>query len=75
MKGLIIPKNEDNECFRWCIIRHLNPKDNHTETIKKSDYPLSGIEFPVTIKQMSKIETQNSININAVRNKQAIHIE
>ena len=24
-KGLINMKNEDNECFRWCHIRHLNP--------------------------------------------------
>ena len=25
MKGLINMKNEDDECFRWCHIRHLNP--------------------------------------------------
>ena len=56
-KILINMKNEDNECFRWCHIRHLNPQDIHPERIKKSvkeyinklDY--SGIEFPVTIKQ------------------------
>ena len=24
-KGLINLKNEDNECFRWCHVRHLNP--------------------------------------------------
>ena len=24
-KGLINMKNEDEECFRWCHIRHLNP--------------------------------------------------
>ena len=28
-KGLINMKNEDNECFRWCHIRHLNPQDDH----------------------------------------------
>ena len=28
-KGLINMKNEDNECFRWCHIRNLNPQDNH----------------------------------------------
>ena len=26
-KGLINMKNEDNECFRWCHIRYLNPVD------------------------------------------------
>ena len=69
-KRLINMKNEDNECFRWCHIRHLNPQDIHPERIKKSDkeyinkLDYSGIEFPVTIKQYNKIEKQNEININ-----------
>ena len=69
-KGLINMKNEDNECFRWCHIRHLNPQDIHPQRIKKSDkeyinkLDYSGIEFPVTIKQYNKIEKQNEININ-----------
>ena len=25
-KGMINIKNKDNECFRWCHIRHLNPQ-------------------------------------------------
>lgn len=28
-KGLINLINNDNECFRWCNIRYLNPKDNN----------------------------------------------
>ena len=36
-KGLINMKNEDNECFRWCHIRHLNPQDKDPQRIKKSD--------------------------------------
>ena len=69
-KGLINMKNEDNECFRWRHIRHLNPQDIHLERIKKSDkeyinkLDYSGIEFPVTTKQQNKIEKQNEININ-----------
>ena len=27
-KVLVNLKNEDNECFRWCQIRHLNPPEN-----------------------------------------------
>ena len=34
-KGLINMKNEDNECFRWCHIRHLNPQDKDPQRIKK----------------------------------------
>ena len=69
-KGLINMKNEDNECFRWCHIRHLNPQDKNPQRIKKSDkeyinkLDYSGIEFPVTTKHYNKIEKQNEININ-----------
>ena len=69
-KGLINIKNEDNECFRWCHIRYLNPQDVHPERIKKIDkeyinqLDYSGIEFPVTTKQYNEIEKQNEININ-----------
>ena len=69
-KGLINIKNSDNECFRWCHIRHLNPQDKDPQRIKKSDKQhvdnlnYQGIEFPVTTKQYNKIEKQNEININ-----------
>ena len=69
-KGLINMKNEDNECFRWCHIRCLNPQDKYPQRTKKSDkeyinkLDYSGIEFPVTTKQYNKIEKQNEININ-----------
>ena len=26
-KGLINLQNNDNQCFRWCHIRYLNPQD------------------------------------------------
>ena len=69
-KGLINMKNDDNECFRWCHIRHLNPQEKYPQRIKKVDKPYiekldySGIEFPVGVKYYNKIEKQNSININ-----------
>ena len=34
-KGLINLKNNDNECFRWCHIRYLNPQDKYPQRIKK----------------------------------------
>ena len=69
-KGLINIKNDDNECFRWCHIRHLNPQAKYPQSIKKVDKTFnenlnySGIEFPITRKQYNKIEKQNVININ-----------
>ena len=77
-KGLINMKNKDNECFRWCHIRHINPQEKYPQRIKKVDKQYieklnySGIEFPVCVKHYNKIEKQNSININVFRyeNKQ-----
>ena len=69
-KGLINMKNKDNECFRWCHIRHLNPQEKYPQRIKKVDKPYvekldySNIDFPVSVKHYNKIEKQNSININ-----------
>ena len=71
MKGLINVKNDDNQCFRWCHVRHLNPLGHHNERITQKDRGIaktldySGVTFPVTIRDMSKIEKQNKININA----------
>ena len=70
-KGLInIQNKDDNECFRWCHIRHLNPQEKDAQRIKKSDREMvntldySGIEFPVAVKHYNKIEVQNKIRVN-----------
>ena len=68
-KGLINIKNKDNECFRWCHIRHLNPQRKNPQRIKRDDKQYvnklnyNGITFPVSQKQYQKIEKQNSIKI------------
>ena len=55
-KGLINIKNQDNECFRWCHIRMVNPTNNHPERVKKEDKEMiekldySSIEFPISKK-------------------------
>ena len=36
-KGLINITNKDDECFRWCHIRHLNPQEKNPPRIKKED--------------------------------------
>ena len=69
-KGLINIKNEDNECFRWCHIRHLNPQEKNPQRIKKEDKEMinelnyDGINFPLSQKHYNKVEKQNSIRIN-----------
>ena len=70
-KGLINLQNDDNECFRWCHVRHLNPIENNPQRVTQGDKALAeeldytGVTFPVTIRDMGKIEKQNKININA----------
>ena len=69
-KGLINMKNRDEECFRWCYIRHLNPQIKYPERIKKEDKKMinelnyDGIDFSLSQKHYSKVEKQNSIRIN-----------
>ena len=69
-KGLINIKNNDQKCFLWCHVRHINPVEEHPGRIKKTDRRIAsnlnyeGIEFPVQEKDFKKIEVQNNICIN-----------
>ena len=89
-KGLINLKNTENKCFLWCHVRHLNPIEKNPQRVtqgdkavaKKLDY--TGVTFPVTIRDIPKIEKQNQININVfgydeyvfpIRNSKAEHGE
>ena len=69
-KGLINLKNEDNECFRWCHIRHLNPQMKDPQRIKKYDKKkvnelnYDGVKFLVSQRHYNKVEKQNRIRIN-----------
>ena len=36
-KGLIKIKNNDQECFSWCYVRHINLLKEHPERILKID--------------------------------------
>ena len=69
-KGLINMKNKDEECFKSCHIRHLNPQTKYPERIKKEDKKMinepnyDGINFPLSQKHYNKVEKQNSIRTN-----------
>ena len=70
--GLINMKNDDNMCFVWCHVRHLRPKDRRATTITQKDREFElgldyeGIEFPVKISDIDKIERRNKINISVL---------
>ena len=69
-KGLINIKNNDQKCFLWCHVKHINPVKIHTERITRevkklaNDLDYDGIEFPVREKDFSKTEKKNNICIN-----------
>ena len=69
-KGLINTKNNDNKCFLWCHVRHLNLIKKHSERIKAGDKRLAnnlnyqGIEFPIWKNVYCKIVKQNNTCIN-----------
>ena len=68
-KGLINMKNEDEECFKWCHIKHLNAQTKYPERIKKEDKKMinelnyDGIYFHLSRKHYNKVEKQSSIRI------------
>ena len=70
MKGLVNIKNNDNKCFLWCHVRHLNLDCVKPNRITKKNKKIaeglnySGVDFPVSKKDYCKIEVLNGININ-----------
>ena len=74
-KGLINIKNNDQKCFLWCHVRHINPVKIHPERITQNDKKLANdldynrVGFPVREKDFSKIETKNNICIDVLLRK------
>ena len=64
-------QNDENKCFLWFHIRHLNLIDKNSRRITKKNKELvsklnyEGINFPVSRKDYCKIEVQNKICDNA----------
>ena len=41
VKGSAKIKNEGNECFRWCLVRYLNPVNKNPAKIRNVDKELA----------------------------------
>ena len=67
---LNIQSIDDNEWFKWCLVRYLHPADLHPARIRKVDKDFSraldfkDIKFPVKIRDIHKIEKRNCIAIS-----------
>ena len=70
VKGLINIQNNDNKCFLWCHVRHLNCNGRNLWRISREDKKIDKnlnydeIEFPVSKRYYFKIEVMNKITIN-----------
>ncbi|XP_067216947.1 uncharacterized protein [Linepithema humile] len=68
-KAVVNVKSNDNACFAWAVVAALYPtKRNSERTIEYPHYStvlnLCGIEFPMTLPQISKFEKLNTISVN-----------
>ena len=70
-KGLFnIQNTDDNVCFKWSIVRYLNPANHQPARITKADKDFAKkldfkeMKFPVKIRDIHKIEKNNSIGIS-----------
>ena len=68
-KSIINIKNDDQFCFLWCILAHFIPvEDQKNRTSSYSMHTnkliLNGLEFPMKIKDIPKLENLNNSNVN-----------
>ena len=77
-KAIINPKNSDMECFKWAVIaamkwEEINRDHQRVSELKRyeGEFDWSGLEFPVSLRDINKFERNNEIGVNilAVENK------
>ena len=78
-KAVINVRTTDNACFAWSVVAALYPAERNAD--RESSYPhyttvliLAGIEFLMTLKDISKFERLNAVSINVygIENKQVL---
>ena len=70
-KAIVNLKNDDDDCFKWAIIRALNPAEKSSERIDRKLRETSkslnweGLKFPVNLSDINKFQSHNSsISVN-----------
>ena len=70
-KAIVNPHNNNEECLKWSVIavEKVGMKDpQRVSNLRKfkDNYDWSGLEFPVSIKDIGKFETRNNISVNVL---------
>ena len=70
-KAIVNVKNQDNECLKWALLSALHPVEHGRNPDRVSKYKpyenelnFAGVGFPVTLKDIPKVEKQNNLAIN-----------
>ncbi|XP_011687463.1 PREDICTED: uncharacterized protein LOC105449778 [Wasmannia auropunctata] len=68
-RAVVNVRSTDNACFAWSVVAALHPVERHAD--RESSYPhyetvleFAGIEFPMTLKDITKFERANDVSIN-----------
>ena len=70
-KAIVNPHNDDKECFKWLVIAVENAGMKDPQLVSNlrkfmDNYDWSGLELPVSIKDIRKFETRNNISVNVL---------
>lgn len=73
-KAIINVKNNDEKCFMWALLSALHPVNKDPQRVLKykqfeNELKFDGIQFPVEIKDIPKIEKMNNLVINIFSNE------
>ena len=68
-KAVLNIKNDDNKCFKWCVLAGLHPINKNPERVSKykpfeNKIKDDDIKYPMTLYQIDKVEEMNNISIN-----------
>ena len=67
-KAIVNVKNEDNKCLKWALLSCLHPAKKDPQRVNKymqfKGLRFTGVDFPVPLSQMPKVERLNNLAIN-----------
>ena len=63
MKKTCVNVQNNDQCFKWSILAALHPQEKNAERVSKytkfdDELNFNGIEFPISLKQISKYITK-----------------
>jgi hypothetical protein len=78
LQSLLNIRNTDLKCFLWSCLASIHPKDSPLVCdyeIYENELNMQGIDYPVSINQINKFESQNpsvSVNVFTYQNKEVL---